>query len=170
MRLSLLFCLFIGIFSMGYAQKTITGTVSDEDNEPLIGATVLVKGATVGTVTDFDGNYEIRVPDNAATLVFSYVGFATLEVAIDGRSKIDVTLGTGQLLDEVVIVGSRAAGRTKLESTVAVDVLDAQQLVRATPQTNVNQMLNYVAPSFTSNTQTISDGTDHLDPASLCAG
>ncbi|MCB9054087.1 MAG: TonB-dependent receptor [Lewinellaceae bacterium] len=86
---------------------------------------------------------------------------------IDGQDVIDVELPTGEILSEVVIVGSRSAGRTKLESAVPVDVLDVKNLAMAAPQTNLNQMLNYVAPSFSSNTQTISDGTDHIDPASL---
>lgn len=149
------------------AQGIITGTVTGQGEGALIGATVMVKGATTGTVTDYDGMYELRIPAGATTLIVSYVGFSTQEVAIEGRNKIDVELATGQLLGEVVIVGSRAAGRTKLESAVPIDVLDADQLVKSTPQTNLNQMLNYVAPSFSSNTQTISDGTDHLDPASL---
>ena len=149
------------------AQKTITGIVTGEGEGPLIGATVLAKGASGGTVTDLDGNFSLNVPEDVNTLVVSFVGFTTIEVDIDGRSVINVELPTGEILDEVVIVGSRSAGRTKLESAVPVDVLDIKDLARAAPQTNLNQMLNYVAPSFTSNTQTISDGTDHIDPASL---
>ena len=149
------------------AQKTITGTVTGEGEGPLIGATIQAKGATGGTVTDFDGKFSLDVPDEVNTLVVSFVGFTTVEVNIDGQSVINVELPTGEILDEVVIVGSRSAGRTKLESAVPVDVLDIKDLALAAPQTNLNQMLNYVAPSFTSNTQTISDGTDHIDPASL---
>lgn len=149
------------------AQQTVTGTVTGEGEGPLIGATVQVKGSSVGTVTDLDGKYSINVPQGANTLVFSFVGFTTVEAKIDGRGAIDVELPTGRILSEVVIVGSRSAGRTKLESAVPVDVLDVKNLALAAPQTNLNQMLNYVAPSFSSNTQTISDGTDHIDPASL---
>lgn len=149
------------------AQKTVTGTVTGEGEGPLIGATVQVKGTSAGTVTGLDGSYSINIPEGANTLAFSFVGFTTVEVNIDGREAIDVELPTGRILSEVVIVGSRSAGRTKLESAVPVDVLDVKNLALAAPQTNLNQMLNYVAPSFSSNTQTISDGTDHIDPASL---
>ena len=149
------------------AQKTVTGVVTGEGEGPLIGATIQAKGTSAGTVTDFDGKYSLNVPEGANTLVFSFVGFTTLEVNIDGREVVNAELPTGEILSEVVIVGSRSAGRTKLESAVPVDVLDVKNLARAAPQTNLNQMLNYVAPSFTSNTQTISDGTDHIDPASL---
>ncbi len=149
------------------AQRTITGTVTGEGEGPLIGATVQAPGTTAGTVTDFEGNYTIEVPEGASQITFSFVGFRTETVAIEGREVINIELPTGEVLSEVVIVGSRSAGRTKLESAVPVDVLDIKNLALAAPQTNLNQMLNYVAPSFTSNTQTISDGTDHIDPASL---
>ena len=76
-------------------------------------------------------------------------------------------LSAGTVLDEIVLVGSRSAGRTKLTTPVPVDIVDVTEVASASAQTNVNQLLNYVAPSFSSNTQTISDGTDHIDPASL---
>jgi iron complex outermembrane receptor protein len=71
------------------------------------------------------------------------------------------------MLGEVVLIGSRSPSRTVIESAVPVDVFDIKQISSAVPQVNLNQMLNYVAPSFSSNTQTIADGTDHIDPASL---
>ncbi|MDO5607767.1 MAG: TonB-dependent receptor [Capnocytophaga sp.] len=70
-------------------------------------------------------------------------------------------------LDEVVIVGSRAGGRTKTESPVPVDVFDLKKTGKTLPQANINQILNAIAPSFTSTVQTVADGTDHLDPAQL---
>ncbi|MFT4567084.1 MAG: iron complex outermembrane receptor protein, partial [Saprospiraceae bacterium] len=73
----------------------------------------------------------------------------------------------GLSIDEVVVLGSRAAARTKLETAVPVDVIDISKIASQGAQVNLNQILNYAAPSFTSNTQTISDGTDHIDPASL---
>ena len=150
-----------------HAQRSVTGTVSDADG-PLIGATVQVKGTSVGTVTDIDGSFTIRVPDNALTLVVTYIGYGTIEVAIGDGVDLEVMLQDDErALSEVIVIGSRSAGRTKLESAVPVDVLDVSKLATTAPQTNLNQMLNYVAPSFTSNTQTISDGTDHIDPAAL---
>lgn len=85
--------------------QTVTGTVT-EPNGPLPGANVLVKGTTNGTTTDFDGNYTINdVPQNA-TLVFSYVGFAQQELAVNGRSVIDVQMSEdSNALDEVVVIG-----------------------------------------------------------------
>ena len=88
------------------AQKiTVSGTVTDKTGEPLIGASVLAKGTQQGTATDFDGNYRIDVDANA-TLVFSYVGYDTQNVAVNGRTTIDVVLSENSvMLNEVVAIG-----------------------------------------------------------------
>ncbi|TDE11118.1 TonB-dependent receptor plug domain-containing protein [Dyadobacter psychrotolerans] len=81
---------------------------------------------------------------------------------------MDVTLNEGtSTLGEVVVTGSRAGGRVNTESPVPVDVIGIQQITTQVPQNNLNQILNVVAPSFTSNTTTVADGTDHIDPAQL---
>ncbi|MCB0535100.1 MAG: TonB-dependent receptor [Saprospiraceae bacterium] len=148
------------------AQTTVTGTVT-ANGEPQIGVTVKAKGSTIGAATDVNGKFSIRVPAGTKTILVSYLGYKPQEVAITGADLQIVLESDLELLGEVVVVGSRGAGRTKLESSVPVDVLDIKTLSLSSPQTNINQMLNYVAPSFSSNTQTISDGTDHLDPAAL---
>src|SRR5690606_38759817 len=102
-RLLLLFSFLSMLSFSAISQKTITGNVSDEQGESLIGANILVQGTSIGTVTDFDGNYEVEVPEGAQTLIFSYTGFESREVAIDNRTTIDVVLVAGQLLDEVVV-------------------------------------------------------------------
>jgi iron complex outermembrane receptor protein len=146
-------------------QAQITGTVRDEDGAPLPGASVVKKGTQVGTTTDFDGNFSIEaiIGDR---LIVSYIGFEPKEVTINS-SIMTITLVSGVQLSEVVITGSRNPNRTATESTVPIDVINVKELANSAPQVNLNQILNYVAPSFTSNTQTISDGTDHIDPASL---
>ncbi len=150
-----------------WSQRTVTGTVTAEGEGPLVGVTVQAKGFTLGTVTDIDGQYSLTVPDETRFLVFSYVGYGSIEVPIGDNPVHNVILSSGEDLNEVVVVGSRGAGRTKLTTAVPVDVIDMADLVGNSAQTTVTQILNYVAPSFTSNTQTISDGTDHIDPASL---
>ena len=92
--------------SSAFAQKQVSGTVVDEAGEPVIGASVIVKGTSNGTVTDFDGNFSIqKVPENG-TLVFSYVGFHDQEVSVAGQSSVKITMKEDhQLLDEVVVVG-----------------------------------------------------------------
>jgi len=157
------------LFSLGgttiISAQEVTGKVVDDQSNPLPGVSVVVKGTDTGTVTDFDGKYTIQA-DSGQVLVFSYVGFETQEVTVTGAT-LDVTLQSGVALDEVILVGTRNANRTVTETPVPIDVLDIKELAAASPQVNLNQILNYVAPSFSSNTQTISDGTDHIDPASL---
>jgi iron complex outermembrane receptor protein len=161
-----LMVMFLFSFSFFAQEVEIKGIITDQDNQPLPGVTVVVEGTSRGATTDFDGNYTIKV-EKGETLLFSYVGFDSQKIKIENNTTINVTLKMGMQLDSVVIIGSRSPGRTTVNSAVAIDVFDIQQLSKASPQVNLNQILNYVAPSFTSNTQTISDGTDHVDPASL---
>lgn len=85
-------------------QKTITGTITDEAGEPLIGVVVKVVGTTLGTVTDFDGNYTVKVPDDAKSLEFSYLGYSPQTVTIGSKSSIDAVMKVdAQSLDDVVV-------------------------------------------------------------------
>ncbi|WP_457618998.1 TonB-dependent receptor, partial [Lutibacter sp.] len=158
----------LSLFTMAiYAQSyQVTGTVTDSNSQPLPGVSVTIEGTSRGTTTDFDGKFSIKV-ESSENLIFSYVGFNEKKLQMDGTRTFDVVLVSGVSLDEVVVVGSRNPNRTAVDTAVPVDVIDVTELITAGPQVNLNQILNYVAPSFTSNTQTISDGTDHIDPASL---
>ncbi|MBL4939566.1 MAG: TonB-dependent receptor [Lutibacter sp.] len=163
--------LILAIFSLFtmaiYAQSyQVTGTVTDTDNQPLPGVSVTIEGTSRGTTTDFDGKYTIKV-EMSENLIFSYVGYNDKKLQMDGTKTFDVVLVSGVSLNEVVVIGSRNPNRTAVDTAVPVDIIDITELITAGPQVNLNQILNYVAPSFTSNTQTISDGTDHIDPASL---
>ncbi|MEN1786200.1 MAG: TonB-dependent receptor, partial [Bacteroidota bacterium] len=107
-------------------QSVVTGTVLDDAGIPLPGATILEKGTTNGTQSDFDGNFSIEVP-SSATLVISYVGFQTTEVPVNGRSSINVTLNPdASALDEVVVIGYGAQNRD--EVTGAVSVVSAEEV------------------------------------------
>ncbi|MDO1513290.1 TonB-dependent receptor [Maribacter confluentis] len=107
-------------------QTTVTGQILDENGIPLAGASVVVKGTTMGSVADFDGNYSISAPSNS-TLVFSYVGYGKNEVAVNGRTTINVTLEPdASLLDEVVLVGYGT--QKKGEVTGAIETVSAEQL------------------------------------------
>ena len=127
-RFLLLLLCVIGTYGIAVSQTTITGTVVDEDGEALIGANVLVQGTSVGTVTDFDGAYELEVPAGSEVLVFSYTGFETREVAIDGRTMIDVVLVAGQLLDEVVVT-ALGIQREKKAIGYAAQAISDEELV-----------------------------------------
>lgn len=99
---------------------TIAGSVVSEEGEPLIGVTVLVKGTSVGTVTDFDGQYELDVPENAEYLVFSYTGYAPVEEVIGTRTRIDVQMSPdATVLDEVVVIGYGSVKKSDLTGAVS---------------------------------------------------
>ena len=126
----LLFCLILGI-GMATAQTTkVTGTViSADDNEPIIGASIVVKGTMVGTVTDFDGAFSLDVPSSAKTLVISYVGMKSQEVVIKPILKI-VLESDNQQLDEVMVVAygtTKKASFTGSASVVKSEDLSAQK-------------------------------------------
>lgn len=159
-----LLCFFS--ISMVFAQNSISGSVVDSENQPLPGASVVEKGTTNGTTTDFDGKYSLTVGDNA-TLVFSFIGYTSVEVAVSGQSIINITLKSGQDLDEVVVVGSRSPRRTATDTPVPVDVIDVSELATKNGKVEVNEILQYAAPSFNATKQSGSDGADHIVPASL---
>ncbi|HEY9168613.1 MAG TPA: TonB-dependent receptor [Lutibacter sp.] len=164
LRILGIFLLFtVAIFAQSYQ---VTGKVTDTDNQPLPGVSVTIEGTSRGTTTDFDGNYAVMV-QSSENLIFSYVGYNEKKLQMDGTKVFNVVLVSGVALKEVLVVGSRNPNRTAVDTAVPVDIIDVAELITAGPQVNLNQILNYVAPSFTSNTQTIADGTDHIDPASL---
>ena len=103
----LMFLLLLFVCSSGaFAQSKVTGKVVDASGEPIIGASVMVKGTSNGVVTDLDGNYSISNVPAGASLNISYVGYRTRTVAVDGKSLLNVTMEEDrQLLDEVVVVG-----------------------------------------------------------------
>ncbi len=104
-KLSLVLSMVLFCLGITMAQRTVTGTVTDETGETLIGASVLVKGTTTGTVTDIDGSYSLDVPAGEQTLVFSYTGYATQDVITGASNVIDITLSEGLQLNEVVVTG-----------------------------------------------------------------
>ncbi len=97
--------LLLVLFAIGaaLAQRTVKGTVTDMEGEPLIGASILVKGTSTGTITDFNGAYSLNVPEGSDMLVVSYTGFNTKEVAIGTASSIDISLEEGVTLNEAVV-------------------------------------------------------------------
>lgn len=156
------------IFTIGLTAQEIkvSGIVTDDTNSPLPGTTVLVQGTNKGTTTDADGKYSIMATIGDI-LQFSYVGLDTKNAKVVG-STLNISLtGSGEALQDVVVLGSRSAARTVTESAVPIDVISMKEIASQGPQVNLNQILNMVAPSFTSNTQTVADGTDHIDPAQL---
>lgn len=130
--LSRSFLVFIGLFvtMMASAQQfTVKGTVKDATGEPIIGANVMVKGTSNGTITDIDGNYSISGANSSSVLVFTFIGYKSQEVACKGQHEINVVLAEdSQTLDEVVVVGYGSLSKKELSSSIVqVDKSEFQQ-------------------------------------------
>jgi TonB-linked SusC/RagA family outer membrane protein len=101
-------------------EQKVNGTVTDNSDNPLPGVSVLLKGSTVGTITDIDGNYSLNIPDENAVLVFSFIGYATQEVAVNSRTTINITLEEDiARLDEVVVTGYMTQRKADLTGSIA---------------------------------------------------
>jgi iron complex outermembrane receptor protein len=135
------------------AQRSVNGQViSVETGQGLAGASVLVKGTSVGTVADINGNYQIQVPAGSEVLVFSYVGMLPQEVRLGDRSSVDVTLREdATTLSDVVISATRQPVR-KIETTTAVEVLGPKQLARVKAE-GIAEAINSAPGVFTNTSQ-----------------
>ena len=133
----------------------------------MVDANIKVKESDKGTVTDLEGTYSIEV-EQGQTLVFTFLGYQTQTVK-EGVSPVidDVLREQGCQIRCDFLAGSRNPSRTVIETPVPIDVITVDNIHKSSPQMNLNQILNYVAASFTSNVQSVADCTDHIDPASL---
>ena len=166
---AVIWSLTIGI---GLAQS-VSGRVTDAaTGQAIPGVTVLAVGTQLGTTTNPNGEYTLSLKPQTYTFRFSFIGFTSQDsqVALSGTGTQTLNIklaGGSSSLDEVVVIGSRSAtARTNIQSAVPVDVISTKEL-KSFAQVDVSQILNYIAPSFNSNRQTVTDGTDHVDPASL---
>ena len=140
-RLSILFVFLVFTGAMLFAQGVqITGTVTGaEDGAALPGVSVIVKGTTIGTVTDFEGNYALTAPESATILVFSFVGMEKQEIEIGSSTTIDVQLTVDAIkMDEVVVIGYGTS--TREANTGAVTVID-DELLQDVPEVSFEKML-----------------------------
>ncbi len=129
--------LFIGNVVANAQTKTITGTVtSAEDGTPIPGVSVSVKGTTLGTVTNVDGEFELKVPTDAEALMFSFVGMATQEVALEGRTNISVEMEPQTIgVDEVVVTALGVTNRNAREVVYATQTVNSEQLLSTPTKT-----------------------------------
>ena len=155
---TLLLALFATIAIGASAQVKVTGTVVDKTGDPLIGATVREKGVTTaGAVTDIDGNYAITVSKADATLVFTYFGMDDLEIALKGRTTLDVTMTEADTtLDEVVVVGYGTMKKSDLAG--ASTSLD-EKAMKGSVVTNLDQSLQGRASGVTAITTSGAPGS-----------
>ncbi|MDW7692285.1 SusC/RagA family TonB-linked outer membrane protein [Flammeovirgaceae bacterium SG7u.111] len=138
--------LFVSISNLALAQeRTITGEIKDNAGEMLPGVSVLVKGTTLGTVTDLDGKYKLTVPETAQTLIYSYVGFASQEVEISSQTSINVILLEDvEQLDEVIVT-ALGIEREKKALGYAVQEVQGEDLTEARESNLVNSLAGRVA-------------------------
>lgn len=142
LSLALVLTLF-GISTM-LAQRTIMGTVTGDDGSALIGATVLVKGTSTGTVTDVDGKYSVRVSGEGNTLIFSYTGFTTEEVVVGASNVVDVVMKSGQVLEEIVVT-ALGIEREKKSLGYATQEVSGEEVTRAKDANFINSLSGKVA-------------------------
>lgn len=148
-------------------QKTITGNVKDSQSMPLPGVSIIIKGTTTGTVTDANGNFSLKVPDDTRILVFSFVGMKTREIEITGKKSVHVVLQDENIgIEDVVVVGY---GIQKKESVVgAIAVAGSETLERRGGVTNVSSALSGQIPGVTVLETTGQPGAN--DPTILIRG
>lgn len=139
----LMFLFFIGIGI--YAQTPVKGTVVDENGEPIVGASIQVKGASVGTLTDVDGNFKLSVKENS-TLTISYVGYLTIETKATSVMNVVLKENTGEL-SEVVVVGY--GNQRKANLTGAVSSVDLDKSLSSRPIADVSRGLQGTTPGLT---------------------
>jgi TonB-linked SusC/RagA family outer membrane protein len=162
MKKLLLMLSFFLIASYSWAQdRTVSGKVVDEDG-PLPGVNVIVKGSTLGTTTDLDGNYKLSVPSDAETLVFTYIGFEKMEVAIGSKSVIDVTLQPDvQQLGEVVVT-ALGVSREKRSIGYSTQSVDGEKLAESRETNIVNSLQGAVAGVQIQGTQGAMGGSSRI--------
>jgi iron complex outermembrane recepter protein len=171
---SLLLVMGLFLTSSTLFAQGVKGKITDAaSGQPLPGVSISVEGRnTTGASTDASGQYTLRLAPGSYRLKVTYIGYttATIPVTVSGNetTTADVSLKeSATALEAVAVVGSRAAtARTNVDSAVPVDVITPKEL-KGFSQVDVSQILNFVAPSFNANRQTVADGTDHIDPASL---
>lgn len=131
---------FLALHWVAFGQgKTITGKVTDDLNAPLPGVSVVIEGTSQGTITTIDGDYSLSVPENAKTLVFSFIGFQTQKVQVSGKSTINVQLLPDvKSIDEVVVVGYGSMKKTDLSGS---SVTVSQEKLKGSVITNLDQAL-----------------------------
>ncbi len=149
----------------------ITGVVKDTLGVAVTNAAVTIESFDISKRTDEKGFFSFSLPVGTYLVVVRSTGKITekrlVRIKSDETTTLDLILKNAPDLEGVLVLGSRSPRRVAIETPVPVDILNIGDLGKSLPQANLSQILNYLAPSFTSNAQTISDGTDHIDPAQL---
>jgi iron complex outermembrane recepter protein len=171
-RLFAVLALWLTVSAAVIAQGVRGRVIDKKVNSAIPGATIVVVNTLIGATADQNGEYTLRLNPGDYTFRVSFVGYETATVSVRVKAGEETVTNIGLLegsssLNEVVVIGSRSAtARTNVQTAVPVDVITTKEL-KGFPQVDISQVLNFAAPSFNSNRQTVTDGTDHIDPASL---
>jgi TonB-linked SusC/RagA family outer membrane protein len=139
--------LLMGVTSLSAQNREVRGTVKDANGEPLIGVNVLQKGTANGTVTDYDGNFSLRIPANA-TLVFSYIGFVKQERTWNGSSRMDITLKEDvSMLDDVVVIGAYGTVQKRTDMVGSAFQVNSER-IEMLPVGRVDNLLEGIVPGL----------------------
>ncbi len=157
-------CLLLMLLFTAVAVSQTTGVVKDNNGNPLPGASVTIKGTTVGTTTDFDGVFSIDA-NQGDVIQISYVGFETQEIDFTGDA-LTVTLQEGLSLDEVLVTGNRSKPRTAIDSAVPIDNIRTADIMNV-GEASIERALTFAIPSFNAQDQDISDATAGFAPADI---
>lgn len=148
----------------------LSGYCKDRQGQAMEGANIAILGKKCGVITDEDGYFELEVDRGDHEVIASYVGYETVRTncQIDGYKdlQLDVQFKHFLELEEVLVVGHRFAPTSIQELSAPVDIVDEEQIDQSL-ESDISQLLQYETPSFHSTHQTVSDGTDHVDPISL---
>ncbi len=148
----------------------LSGYCKNRFGQPMEGANIAIVGKKDGVITDAKGYFEIEIEQGTHQIVASYVGYETLQrqLDIEGYENQQLSLDFRQFsqLEEILVVGHRFAPSSIQELSAPVDIVDEKQIDQSL-ESDISQLLQYEAPSFHSTHQTVSDGTDHVDPISL---
>lgn len=165
------FFLIFSSLQMWAQNGTITGMVRDAAGNPVANASIVVQPGKKGSITDNDGKFSLSLQPGSYSISASFTGksldLKQAKVNAGETLALDFLLADASDLYTVTVVGSRSLSRTSLETPVPVDVIPVSEVINAIGQVDLNQILNFIAPSFQSARQTIADGTDHVDPAQL---
>ena len=149
-----------------FEQRTITGSVKADDDTPLPGASVLIKGTSIGTTTDFDGNFSLQA-QTGEILVVSYLGYKRKEIRIGNEDTINVVLERSILQGSgLTQIGSRTKARSNVDRPVPIDVVGIHE-IQQTAQADLGQSLHYIIPSFSAVKFGINELAPLVDPATL---
>ncbi|KAA1247102.1 TonB-dependent receptor [Aquimarina sp. RZ0] len=163
--------LLLNSFSKINAQSkgSIIGNISDQFGN-LPGAKISIEGLDTVVTTDIDGNYRIEIDPGNYVLTTEFIMYVTISkpaiVKAGETTTVDFLLETGFSIDQPISLGSRSVPNSSLKNTAAVNIITPNEIANIS-KNELSQVLHYLIPSFHSTNQTIADGTDHIDPASL---